>query len=208
MTKPRPRAVSSLDSQSSSFSSTIMEHLQRWMLLFVVCVNTVICLFVVSFCTLYRSSCGLMSLDGVHLLVKNSHSSLVATLALKHANASAKVDQVLTSVLQLFYVVDTADQSLSIAGLVLGNEWLRCGLDHTEGTAAVPSDSVDMKETTSSKGETSHRKRKSVTFNEHVEVRLIANTSFGEYQPGYFANRYSLVNNFTLIPANTFVQYC
>ncbi|GFE54346.1 geranylgeranyl reductase, putative [Babesia ovis] len=163
-------------------------------------------LFVVSFFRLRRSSYPVITYNGEHMTLTTCRSGLLAHLALFHANALS--EDLLMSTLAWLYSTGVQQVGASQRSRIhhLGDAICTIGDWRLPVSSTSARTSSLSKASSASKVDQKLRPRKTVTFNEHVEVRLIDRTRFGDYQPGYFANRYNLVNHFTLIPANTFVQ--
>ncbi|CDR94710.1 hypothetical protein, conserved [Babesia bigemina] len=168
--------------------------------------NTIISLFVISFFRLRSNWFGVVSWDGTHTVVSHRRGSLLACLAAQHANSRIELDAYFSYAIRWFY-----GNRKSTATMRMGAWTARSGDLRFRRLLTLPPLETNDPAKGGERPDPSRAVRickcKSVTFNEHVEVHLIASSRLGMYQPGYFTNRYNFVNNFTLIPANTFVQH-
>ncbi|EDO07532.1 putative integral membrane protein [Babesia bovis T2Bo] len=161
----------------------------------IVFVNAVLSVFIDSYIRLH-SSCFEIRSNGELIALKPSKVSFVASWILVHNVALHELSHDLSYFSSWCYTNRVLGKPVETAS------GIGCNVSLSSGS----SDSSLSKDSGSLKDSQKPRKRKSVTFNEHVEVRLIASSRVSDYQLGYFVNRYNLVNQFTLIPANTFVQ--
>ncbi|GIX62442.1 villin-like 1 [Babesia caballi] len=187
----------------AAVSVAVMRKAARLLFQVLLTLNVIVALFFVSYFRLRRNQFGVISWDGTQIVLSRCRGRLLACLGLRHVNGFSEPTALLSFVARWLsaWLPDVTRSSAAAVATAVGDMGFR-----RLATPSPPPVEAQPPSPAPVASPRAARVRKTVTFNERVEVHLIPSS-----RPTYHAeylNRYSFVNNFKLIPANTFVQQC